>query len=163
MTSLEIARELYETGRAHALAADRLFHAALDDGQLMSPDDPELFAFNGTYSLSTHYLIGLGLELMLKGAYVAHGGSPSDDDLRKIGHDLVLALDMAEERGFRSKAANLRELVQLMVEPYKQHWFRYKRPSEIPLPAYEGVHAVLVTLDGELEAILGIPPAEPAS
>lgn len=88
---LELARELFGSGRSHALASDFLNRSALRDGEERALPEPELFAFNGTYSLSTHYLLGLGLELMLKAAIVAWDGPANDKFLREIGHDLVKA------------------------------------------------------------------------
>ena len=90
----DIAKGLYINGRSHALAADRLYRAAADDGLERNPNDPEFFAFNGPYSLSIHYLVSLGFELMLKAAYVAAGGPSDEAILRAIGHDLVKALDL---------------------------------------------------------------------
>ncbi|HYI47615.1 MAG TPA: hypothetical protein VEX35_04040 [Allosphingosinicella sp.] len=152
--SIEVAQRLYETGRAHALASDRLYRPAMDDGKERSPENPELFAFNGTYSLSIHYLIGLGLELMLKAAYVACGGSPDDKHLsREIGHDLVRAFELANERGFQSDAPRLREIAEHLNEPYKAHYFRYDRPNEFPLPDFTQMIEAMEVLDRELEAL----------
>lgn len=147
------AKYLYESGRAHALAADRLYRAAADDGLVKRPDDPEQWAFNGPYSLSIHYLICLGLELLLKSTYVAYDGPTDKKQLLNIGHDLELALDEAEKQGFNSEAPRLREIAQILREPYMAHYFRYDRPEEIPLPDFVQMVEALQTLDGELEKI----------
>ncbi len=76
------AANLYVTGRAHALAAQGLHRVALDFAHENALADPDHCAFNGTYSLSIFYLIGLGLELLLKAAYVHHGGSAFASDYR---------------------------------------------------------------------------------
>lgn len=153
--SLDLARQLFETGRAHALASVLLYRSALLEGVERGIEDPEHFAFNGTYSLSTHYLLGLGLELMLKAAIVAWGGPSDDKSLREIGHDLIKALDLAEEAGFNSAAPNLRDILNVLHEPFKQHWFRYGRPDEFGLPGdFAQVVATLEVLDEELRARL---------
>lgn len=118
---LELARELFGSGRSHALASDFLYRSALRDGEERALPEPEWFAFNGTYSLSTHYLLGLGLELMLKAAIVAWDGPANDKFLREIGHDLVKGFEAAAEAGFRSEAPRLREIIKVMNEPYKAH------------------------------------------
>ena len=141
------------SGRSHALASDFLYRAALKDAEHRQVDDPEHFAFNGTYSLSTHYLLGLGLELMLKAAIVAYGGPSDDKSLREIGHDLIKALNAAEEAGFRSEAPRLRDILSIIQEPFKAHWFRYGRPDKFALPGdWAEVVEALDVLDAELRA-----------
>lgn len=153
--SLDLAQQLFETGRSHALASEFLYRSAVNDGEARNLPDPEKFAFNGTYSLSTHYLLGLGLELMLKAAIVAWGGTADERSLREIGHDLIRALDTAEGVGFRSAAPHLREILNVLQEPFKQHWFRYGRPEQFGLPGdFAQVVATLDVLDGELRARL---------
>ncbi len=151
--SREIAAHLFETGRAHALAADRLYRAAFEDGMQRSPDDPELFAFNGTYSLSVYYLVCLGLELMLKAAYVGVGGPSDNASLRSIGHSLVSAFDAATAMGFQSIAPRLIETIASLKEPYKAHFFRYDRPDAFLLPTFPQLIDTLLVLDEELRAL----------
>lgn len=147
----DLAQQLFETGRSHALASDLLYRSAILDGEDRKIPDPEHFAFNGTYSLSTHYLLGLGLELMLKAAIVEWGGTADEKMLRDIGHDLIKALDTAEAVGFKSQAPNLRDILNVLNEPFKQHWFRYGRPEKFGLPGdFTQVVAALDILDGEL-------------
>ena len=158
-----LADELFETGRSHALTAGLLYRASLEEGHRRGVPDVDLFAFNGTHSLSLHYLLGLGLELMLKAAVVSWGAIEDEKFLRnEIGHDLVRALDEAEKVGFQSAAPHLREILQVLREPYKAHWFRYGKPAEFSLPSdFTQVIESLDTLDGELRARFW--PNEPAS
>jgi len=152
---LELARELFESGRSHALASDFLYRSSVRDGNERALPDAELFAFNGTYSLSTHYLLGLGLELMLKAAIVAWDGPSEEKSLRDIGHDLVKGFEAAAAAGFRSEAPRLREIIDVMNEPYKAHWFRYGRPENFALPGdFVQVVEALTVLDEELRARL---------
>ncbi|WP_309621299.1 hypothetical protein [Novosphingobium sp.] len=149
--TIEFARTLFETGRSHALASDLLYRSALIEGAERDIADPENFAFNGTYSLSTQYLLGLGLELMLKAAIVAWSGQCDEKALRDIGHDLVKAKEAAEAAGFKSEAPNLQEILNVLNEPFKQHWFRYGRPTKFKLPGdFTQVVAALDVLDAEL-------------
>ncbi|MEQ1639565.1 MAG: hypothetical protein ABL881_02045 [Novosphingobium sp.] len=155
MMTLELARQLFETGRSHALASDLLYRSALIEGAERNIADTEHFAFIGTYSLSTHYLLGLGLELMLKAAIVAWGGQADEKTLRDIGHDLIKAIDAAEKTGFNSAAPNLRHVLEVLNEPFKQHWFRYARPARFALPGdFTQVVATLDVLDAEIRARL---------
>ncbi|MVZ97065.1 hypothetical protein EUU23_05020 [Sphingorhabdus sp. IMCC26285] len=150
--AMDLARQLFETGRSHALASDLLYRSAILDGQDRQLPDPEHFAFNGTYSLSTHYLLGLGLELMLKAAIVGWGGAQDEKPLRDIGHDLIKALDLAEAAGFKSEAPNLRDILVVLNEPFKLHWFRYGRPDQFALPGnFTHIVAALEVLDDELQ------------
>ena len=154
--TMDLARQFFETGRSHALASDFLYRSAIADGENREIADPELFAFNGTYSLSTHYLLGLGLELMLKAAVVAWGGPSDEKFLRDIGHDLIKALDAAEATGFKSEAPHLRDILSVLNEPFKQHWLRYQRPENFELPGdFTQVVAALEVLDEELRTRLG--------
>lgn len=163
MSNVELARQLHETGRSHALASHELFKAALSYAEEHGIKDRELFAFNGTFSLSIHYLIGLGLELFLKAAYVAHGGQADAKHLRvAIGHDLLTALEMAKAQGFHSEAPHLDELVEHLREPHKAHFFRYDRPNEIALPDVDQTVKAFAVLDDELAAML-YPPEPPKS
>jgi hypothetical protein len=69
-----------------------LYVSAIRHAEERGIKDPERFASNGQFSLSIHYLVGLGFELMLKAAYVLHGGEADDEHLRRaIGHDLLRA------------------------------------------------------------------------
>ena len=151
-----LATELFETGRSHALTAELLYRASIEEGHRKGVADVDLFAFNGPHSLSLHYLLGLGIELMLKAAIVAWSGVEDEKFLRlDIGHDLIRALDAAEEAGFHSAAPHLREITQVLREPYKAHWFRYGKPDEFALPGdFVQVVTSLDVLDGELRARL---------
>ncbi len=151
-----LALQLFDTGRSHALASDLLYRSAFAQGLELNEPDPENFAFNGTYSLSTHYLLGLGLELMLKAAIVFYDETYDEKKLReKIGHNLILALDTAEAVGFKSEAPSLRDILTVLQTPFNQHWFRYGRPEKFALPGDFGqVVLALEVLDGELRARL---------
>lgn len=151
--SVEKAKTLLENGEGHALAAVVLFDASYDYGRKIGVPDEEIdtFAFNGVCSLSVHYLVGLGLELMLKAAYIACGGNGDDNHLKAIGHDLNKAFSKAQELGFESQSEHLGELIDHMNEPYKQHYMRYGRPDGLLLPDnMEQVSAVFDTLRAEV-------------
>jgi len=153
--NLDVARTLFETGRSHALSCVLLYRASISEGERNRVSDTELFAFNGPHSLSVHYLLGLGLELMLKAAMIMSGGPFDRKSLLDIGHDLTKALDEAEKVGFRSNAPRLAHIVQVMREPYKAHWLRYDRPEEFQLPGdFEQIIEALEVLDEELRARL---------
>jgi hypothetical protein len=100
---------------------------------------------------------------MLKAAVVAWDPTVNAKYLKnEIGHDLTAALDEAEKRGFASQAPHLREILEILREPYQQHWFRYERPDQFPLPDdFDQIVPVLETLEQELETKLG--PQIPAT
>ena len=158
MMSAELAAQLYRSGKAHAAASCLLYRAAVEHAKASEEikDDPLDFAFNGTYSLSIHYLLGLGLELLLKAIIAACDPEVDEKYLKtEVGHDLVKALDEAEHRGFKSEAYHLREMAELLREPYKQHWLRYKQPARMPLPGdFDQVVRLLVIFDSEVAAKL---------
>ena len=148
------ASQLFETGRAHGLSAALLYRAALEDGIERGADDPEHFAFNGDYSLSIYHLSALAFELMLKGAFVANGGDGDDRTLRRLGHSLIQSLDAAHGQGFHSEAPRLREIVEVLDGPYRDHFFRYHRPDQFGLPIMEHVIECFAVLDDELRALI---------
>lgn len=89
---------------------------------------------------------------MLKSAIVAWDPKADAEYLRKeVGHDLIKSLDEAERRGFKSQAPHLRELAEILRDPYKQHWFRYERPDQFKLPGdFDQVVETLKLLESEL-------------
>ncbi|MHA7819190.1 MAG: hypothetical protein ACX930_06050 [Erythrobacter sp.] len=159
MPAEAVANSLFENGRAHAIAASRLFEYAKVEAEARGLDDPELFAFNGTYSLSIHYLLGLGIDLILKSACVSHGGDSSSPNLRRaIGHDLLKALDLAEAEGFSTGAPNFREIVEHLRTPYLSHYFRYSRPGRFPLPDTQQIIDAVEVVDQEMRDRLNWEP-----
>lgn len=154
--SNDLARALHDTGKAHAEASCLLYAASFEQAKRESVEDREKYAFNGPYSLSVQYLLGLGLELMLKSAIIAcDAGADSEYLQKEVRHDLVAALDQAERRGFHSEAPHLRDLVTLLREPYRQHWFRYERPEQFKLPGnFDQVVETLTILEKEVAAKL---------
>lgn len=162
-TGLDLARLLFHTGRQHAGAACLLYRAAIDYAAEEGIEDTVSEAFNGPNSLSIQYLLGLGLELILKSAIVAHDPATSSEFLQfKVRHDIVRALDEAEKRGFVTAAPHLRDILDLMHDPYAGHWFRYQRPDQFKLPGdFDQVVETLKVLDAEMEATLN--PGGPAA
>ena len=131
----ELARNLWHMGGGHAIGAEAVVHRAQDWAREIEAEDPQKAVFNGKYSASIYLLLGYSLELLLKAAFVAHGGDPNQLGVRGIGHDLGAALKAAEELGFRSGAPHLREIVELLQSPHSEHQFRYGGKDEFPLPA----------------------------
>ena len=147
---------LFESGRSHALAAQLLHEKSLEYAAQNGVDDPKLYAFNGPYSLSLHYLIGLGFELMLKAAYVKYGGIPDPNHIRmKLGHDLRKALREVKNLGFEPAGDHFEEIIEIISEPYKCHYFRYSRPRKFPLPNDEAIFSALADFDRQLCEIFG--------
>jgi hypothetical protein len=162
--SIERASDLYHTGRSYAGACCMLHRATLDYTEEEGIEDRDTYVFNGPNSLAITYLLGLGLELMLKGAIVALDPGADARYLQKeIGHDLLAALDQAEHRGFASQAGNLRQLVDVLRDPYRQHWLRYERPDQFNLPDnFEQIVAILEAVEGDIKAVLDAAQKAPS-
>lgn len=151
----ELARRLWNMGGGHALGADAVVRRAQSWAMEIGAEDAELAVFNGKYSASIYLLLGYGFELLLKAAFVFHGGDPNRLGVRGIGHDLEAALNAAEEHGFHSTAPNLREIIHLLREPHREHHFRYGGLDEFPVPAnVDVVVASLQHLAMELQLVL---------
>jgi hypothetical protein len=150
------AGKLYTLGRYHGMGANRLWARALEEAVDAGEQDIEYFAFNGPFSPSINILTGLSFELLLKAAYVAKGGCSDDAHLRnEIGHNLVSALDRATSLGFNSKAPHLREIIELINDPYRRHYFRYD-PQDVPLPEFQHIKDALVALEAEVKELCTI-------
>jgi len=122
-------------GGGHALGAEAVVRRAKDWAKEIGAEDPEKAVFNGKFSASIYLLLGYSFELLLKAAFVAHGGDPKKLGIAGIGHNLKAALKAAEECGFRSSAPYLHEIVELLQLPHSKHQFRYGGMDEFPLPA----------------------------
>lgn len=151
----ELARNLWNMGGGHAIGAEAVIRRAQEWAREIGADDPEKAVFNGKYSASIYLLLGYGFELLLKAAFVSNGGNPRQLGPGGIGHDLAAALKAAEERGFHSSAPRLREIVELLQLPHREHQFRYGGMDDFPLPAnVEEVLANLNHLASELQELL---------
>ena len=152
--TIELARQLWTMGGGHALGAEAVVNRAYQWAEEINADEPEIAVFNGKYSAAIYLLLGYALELLIKSAYIAHGGEQRELN-RVLGHDLSAALDAAELRGFQSDAPNLREIVHLLREPHLAHQFRYGGMDQFPLPAnLDEVIASLHHLAFELQMLL---------
>jgi hypothetical protein len=151
----ELARKLWNMGGGHALGAEAVVCRAKEWAREIGTKDPEKAVFNGKYSASIYLLLGYSFELLLKAAFVAHGGDQRKLGAKGIGHDLGEALNAAEESGFRSGAPQLREIVDLLQSPHREHHFRYGGMNEFPLPAnLDDVVASLHHLASEIQELL---------
>jgi hypothetical protein len=153
------AATLWTLGSGHVLALEQLLAAARKEAPSHGLPDSEAMAFNGGLSPSIHLLTGYALELLLKAAIVHHGGTEAD--LRKVGHDLPKALDLAEALGFKAAAANLRWVAEGMAQAHRDHQFRYGALDEVDLPPLSVTEKTLEALTLEVGVIVNewqIPP-----
>lgn len=134
---IKLADDLWARGAGHVISAQALVRQAEKEALDRRADDVDRAIFSGKYSASIHLLIGFAFELLIKTAYLLHGGSPLKLGARGLGHDLVSALDEAEELGFTSPVANLRWIVEHLREPHHKHVFRYGGIDEFRMPALE--------------------------
>lgn len=151
-----LALQLHQVGRSHALSSFQLYQAAIRYAEDHSLEDPEHFAFNRTFSLSTHYLLGLGLELMLKAAICSIEKEISLNDLKSLGHNLLKAVIRVKGGGFEHDMAAVRNSAKLMQKPYLSYWLRYKHPEQFPFPGdLAQVQEAFRFYDEALEAKIG--------
>jgi hypothetical protein len=147
----KLAEDLWVRGAGHLLGAQGLVSYAKDEAAQCSAEDPDRYVFNGKYSASIHLLVGYAFELLLKAAYLIHGGAPKKLQ-GGIGHDLVAALDAAEAAGFQSTVANLRWIVENLREPHHTHQFRYGGLADFEMPLLQHSIPALEALVFELGA-----------
>lgn len=148
---LKLADDLWTRGAAHVLGADLLIRESTRNFDQDGVDYDQL-VFNGPYSASTHLLIGFAFELLLKAAYLAHGGSPARLGPKGIGHDLEDAYRAAIDVGFCSAVSNLEWLVKNLRLPHLKHHFRYGGPERITMPDFKFTMPALETLAREVRA-----------
>jgi hypothetical protein len=151
----KLAQTLWTMGGGHALGAEAVVLRAQEWAKEIEAEDPEKAIFNGKYSASIYLLLGYGFELLLKSAFIAHGGDPKLLGNKGLGHNLRAALEAAESQGFQSSAPRLHEIIDLLQQPHDKHHFRYGGLDDIPLPANVGdVVAILHHLASEIQALL---------
>ncbi|QLC24623.1 hypothetical protein HFP57_05985 [Parasphingopyxis algicola] len=152
--NVQLADDLWTRGAGHVLGVQALVDAASESAIADGASDVSQMTFNGRHSASIHLLVGFAFELLLKTAFLLHGGNSKDLGPSCIGHDLLTALDKAEEVGFQSNCANLRWFVENLREPHKKHWFRYGGPDSVTMPAIELTLPALDALAREVGADL---------
>ena len=153
-SDVDLAKQLWIMGGGHLLGTEAVIERARAYVDEVNADDPEQVIFSGKFSASIHLLIGYAFELLLKSAYLAHGGDPEKLGVRGIGHDLIAALDEAEARGFKSGVEHLRWVVERVREPHLAHQFRYGGMDEFEMPDLKHTLAALNGLARELQALL---------
>lgn len=152
---MDKASRYFARGQKHAAAALILYEGSHDYGRRVGVPEEDLaeFAFRGDLSLSVFYLIGLSLELILKAAFLAGGGT--EKDARRMQHDLRAVLSSVEDQGFNSQSDHLRAMVDYLATPYQQHAFRYEDVGELPLPSdMEQVKQLFVILQDEVARLM---------
>lgn len=143
---------LWSRAAAHFMSAREMISFVEAIAISEEASDVPNFVFNGRYSPSIHLLIAQSLELFLKTAFLCHGGGVVD--LKKIGHDLSAALEMAERAGYVSNCAKLKWTVQKMRETHFEHHFRYGDKAKVTLPEFTDSIEVLACLYEEVGVLV---------
>ena len=157
----QLLEDLWHRGWGHVTAAKILAQYSKAEGQAKQVADPDHYTFNGPQSPSLHLLIGYGMELLLKVAVLLHGGR--EGDTKAAGHDLVKALDRAEDLGFRCSTPQVRFVAENLREMHLNHRFRYGGADQVTMPSLPISLSVLDALVIQLgEAIYGCPFGEMA-
>jgi hypothetical protein len=92
-----LAGDLFRRAYSFGLSAIQLAHVATAIAVERQDTDVEKSVFNGAHSPAVWFLVGFAFELFLKSAILATGGRA--EDMKSIGHDLVKAMEKAEECG----------------------------------------------------------------
>ena len=148
------ADNLWTKGKSHlcgAIAIEQVSRAYATDHRI---HDVEQFIFSGLYSASLHLLLGFAAELLIKTAYILHGGSPRFVSKPGIGHDLIGLLEEAEGKGFVSPDPRTREIFEFLREPHMNHQFRYGVEDEVPMPDLVHTIAALQAMSNCLQDML---------
>ena len=145
--------DLFARAYSHCVSAQELAQVARLEAKAIKFPDVERAVYNGRHSPSIHLLTGYAFELLLKVAYLAHGGDVQMLTRRNgkgIGHDLVRALDYAEAAGFVSSVEKLRWTVEHLNPMHEQHRFRYGGSDYVEMPSLEISFEVLGKLTTEI-------------
>lgn len=119
------------------MAAEALRLTSIDAAQNEGAEDVEKVAFNGPLSPSLHLLIGYGFELNLKVVFLLLGGEEAELGTKRIGHDLIAALDAAEELGYVSIVPDIRWTLEKLRASHLSHHWRYGGNPTITIPSLE--------------------------
>lgn len=128
------ADNLWQKAASHAESVKALAFEGSRRAEARGEPDLEAATFTGLFSVSIHLLIGYAFELLLKAAYLHHGGPESS--LREIGHDLVAAHERATRAGFRSEVPNLSWILERLRGPHLANEFRYGATPSVTMPAF---------------------------
>lgn len=90
---------------------------------------------------------------MLKAAVCSLEEEISPNELKRLGHNLLDAVDRVEKGDFDHDMAAVRNLAEVMQQPYLSHWLRYEHPEQFPLPGdFAQIQETFRLFDAALEA-----------
>lgn len=98
--------------------------------------------------------IGHALELSLKAYILQRGGT--EQDCRKLGHDLEAAMSAAQTRGLLKPHRDVTEFLRKINPPYCDHHFRYL--TDIDSSILPTVSHVLDATKQHLDAVVSELP-----
>jgi hypothetical protein len=116
-TPIELARGFLTDAESYLLAAQKLEQS-----------------LEGPPSSAEYYLACHSIELMLKAFILINGGT--EDEVRKIRHDLLKAWERATELGLCPKDKRIGEVVTMLAPYHLDHGFRYRQTRFVTLPVY---------------------------
>jgi HEPN domain-containing protein len=145
------AHNLWSKGKGHVFGALAIDEAARQYAAEHEIEDVDQFVFSGHFSASLHFLIGFAAELLIKAAYILHGGDPAYARKPGVGHDLIKLLDAAEAQGFVAPDANTRDILEYLREPHLHHQFRYGMEDEVPMPDLKHTFPALQALSNYVQ------------
>jgi hypothetical protein len=148
------AHNLWTKGKGHLFGAIAIEQASRAYAVEHGIGDAYQFVFSGQFSASLHMLVAFAAEILLKSAFILHGGDPADVRKPDIRHDLIKLLDAAEGRGFEAPDAQTRAILEYLREPHLKHQFRYGDMPEVPMPGLVHTIPALQLLSNKLQDML---------
>ena len=156
-----LAGDLFRRAFSFSLSAIQLTHVATAIAVEREDADIERSVFNGAHSPAIWFLVGFAFELFLKSAILAKGGSVGE--IKEIGHNLIKALEKAEENGLQLSAST-RFSVEVANRAHHGRgengfFFRYGNKNHADVEAPERMIASLKELLSQTSSLVDQPNA----
>lgn len=152
-----LAGDLFRRAFGFALSAVQLVHVATAIAVERKEIDVDRSVLNGAHSPAIWFLVGFAYELFLKSAIVAAGASSKE--IRSIGHNLVMALEKAEDSGLELSAST-RFSIEVANRAHdgrgeNRFFFRYGDGASADVEAPEAMIASLQELLNQTAFMVG--------
>lgn len=156
-----LSGDLFRRGYSFGLSACQLAQVAKAVALARNETDWEKSVINGAHSPAIWFLAGFAFELFLKSAIAAKGGDTTE--IKLLGHDLVAALENAEERGV-SFSETTRFSVEVVNRTHNNRggnglYFRYGGASGAEVVTHDAMISSLEELLQQTAQLLDQPNA----
>ena len=93
-----------------------------------------------------YYLLGHALELIFKSFLLTHGIKLEYLKGKKVGHDIIKCLNLANEKGFNVINKRERKTIEQLNFYYKDKQFEYSKNGIINLPSLRTIENLVSKL-----------------